>query len=142
MPHPFESHGLGREPFKLVGCQRCEPMARCEFCGKAIRYRFECEGADGRTFGVGRDCVNKVEASGSVLRADVERAAKEQEQLALNDRVRRVKDALAANPDILRDVPHPTRPGETLRDYVEFVLANGGPRKLTTVCKIVEDRSA
>lgn len=142
MTHPFEDHGLGRAPFKLVGCQRCEPMSRCEFCGKAIRYRFDCQGGDGRTFGVGRDCVNKVEAPGSALRTDVEKAAKEQEQLALDDRVRRLRELLASDPAFMRDEPHPMMRDLSLRDYVEFVLANGGPKALRKVCKIVEDYSA
>jgi hypothetical protein len=29
----------------------------------------------------------------------------------------------------------------SLRDYVEFVLANGGPKALRKICKIVEERS-
>lgn len=116
-------------------------MAKCEFCGKAIRLRFECQSADGRTFGVGRDCVNRVEPAGSVLRVEVDKKFKEQEQVAIRDRVRKAKDSLSARPDFLRDQPHPMISGKSMRDYVEFVFANGGLTALKKVCKIVEDRS-
>ena len=116
-------------------------MAKCEFCGRSIRYKFECEGSDGRTFGVGRNCVNKVEAPGSSLRAQVEKAAKEQEQAALDARVQRLRDQLATDPDYLRDAPHPMRRGEKLRDYVEFVFANGGACALKRACTLAEQHA-
>jgi hypothetical protein len=52
--HPFEAHGLGRAPFRLIGCEYCEPRIRCDFCEKHIAYRFECESKDGKKFGVGK----------------------------------------------------------------------------------------
>lgn len=114
-------------------------MENCDFCGKRIRFRFECQGADGRVFGVGRDCVNKVEPVGSPLRGQVEKVGKEKAHAALIERVERVKAILKSDPDFLRDLDHPKgRRGETMRDYIEFVLVHGGPQKLAAVSKIVE----
>lgn len=85
--------------------------------------------------------MNKVEAIGSPLRMEVEKAAKEHEQAVLNVRVQRLRDQLAADPSFLSDTAHPIRRGETLRNYAEFVLVNGGPKALKRICTLVENRS-
>jgi hypothetical protein len=141
MTHPFENRGLGVAPFTLLRCERQEPMAKCDFCGKAIRFRFECQGVDGLVFGVGRDCVNKVERLGSTLREQVEKAFKEEERRALVERVSRVKEKLDADANLLRDQNHPFIKGLCMRDYVEFVFAHGGLKSLPRVCKIVETKT-
>ncbi len=149
--HPFERHGLGRAPFRLVRCERCEPMATCNFCNHAIRWAFHCEGADRRSFVVGRECINQIDSSYSQARREAERQLqeaerqfKEQEKAELGSRLQYVREQLTAKPELLRDQPHPKlsyRNSHSMRDYVEFLLQNGSETGLKKACKIVESQN-
>lgn len=67
--HPFERTGLGKPPFRVVGFsvqkyQAChgapiQPGSSCDYCGTGIMNVFHIKGADGATFKVGIDCVQK-----------------------------------------------------------------------------------
>lgn len=59
--HPFEATGLGRAPFKCVGCDIGD--ARCQFCTTPIKYLYSIEGADGSRFVVGSECVKQTGGS-------------------------------------------------------------------------------
>jgi len=137
--HPFEESGLGRPPYRLIRLKICDPMTRCDYCGTRVRRRFICKSADAKQFGVGCDCIAKVERPGSALRMEVEEAEKARQAAELAERVKRAKDVLARNTKLLRNTKHPMRPGETMRDYVEYVFEHGGAKKRAYVCKIVED---
>lgn len=65
--HPFERSGLGKAPYRCTnvtknmwvsGCGTVQkPGGTCAFCGTGILYEYHIEGADGRKFKVGSDCV-------------------------------------------------------------------------------------
>lgn len=69
--HPFERAGLGVAPFRCTGVfektyQACQgapvqSAGMCDFCGTCIRYCYQIQSADGRTFVVGCDCVAKTD---------------------------------------------------------------------------------
>ena len=100
--HAFEKAGLGKASFRCVGM--CEipstslaehnPIAynmamamlprglsigSCAFCGMCIKYNFIVEGATGRRFVVGSECVNRTGDAGLVkaVKAERSRIAKE-----------------------------------------------------------------
>lgn len=56
--HPFEAAGLGKAPYKCLGCS-VHGDGSCKFCGHAIKYEFTILGEDGTRFVVGSDCVLK-----------------------------------------------------------------------------------
>jgi hypothetical protein len=70
--HRFEAAGLGKAPFTCVGThQECvndgdsiRATGTCDFCGTGIRYCFDIQSSDGKTFKVGCDCVEKTDDSG------------------------------------------------------------------------------
>jgi hypothetical protein len=72
--HVFEKAGLGRAPFKVVGCFELKWQAHpgapvraggsCDYCGNAIMYAARIKSADGRTFKVGSDCVARTGDAG------------------------------------------------------------------------------
>jgi hypothetical protein len=66
--HPFEKAGLGRAPFCCVGCRENwfempgfgrKPGGSCNYCGTGILYEYVIKSADGKSFVVGCDCVEK-----------------------------------------------------------------------------------
>lgn len=141
MTHPFQQKGLGQAPFQFVRYRRTNPKSKCDNCGIAIMHRYECRSADGRTFGVGSECVKKVEPSWSPLRQAMSAAKREAEAVELVERIQIAKKNLAEKPELLRLRRHPMgRVRESMRDYVEFVFENGRQSSLLRhVCKIVED---
>lgn len=66
--HPFERAGLGKAPFRCVGCRENwfvmpgfgqKPGGSCDYCGTGILYEYVIKSADGAEFVVGSDCVMK-----------------------------------------------------------------------------------
>lgn len=67
--HPFEKSGLGKAPFACIGYaklvyQACQgaPVqcgGSCDFCGTGIMHSYTIRSADGRTFKVGSDCLER-----------------------------------------------------------------------------------
>lgn len=90
--HPFERAQLGVAPFKFVGCVENvfqaapgEPIragGSCDYCGNGIRYEMHIEGADGKKFKVGSDCVMRLNRSDNAKRDPV--------VVAVNDARRKV----------------------------------------------------
>lgn len=60
--HPFEQAGLGVSPFACSKVTTGQETA-CAYCGTRIKYAFHIASADGRTFVVGSDCVEKTQAA-------------------------------------------------------------------------------
>ncbi len=128
-----------------------EGMSECDLCGQEIRYEFWFGGRGG-DFKLGSDC-------GPKLLAQIEDLAHRRQftdQLALaksaKSRLTRLQrlhkritggqvkpkdillfagEALALQTHLLTDQPHPKLAGLTLRDYVQWVLAQPTCRRVT-----------
>jgi hypothetical protein len=82
--HPFERAALGRAPFRYAGYSEnavkvgdeVRPGGSCDYCSAAIRHQFHVRSADGRTFKVGCDCVEKLGRADNRLVSEVERKVK------------------------------------------------------------------
>jgi len=74
--HPWQRAGLGLAPFHLVSVSKT-PGTSCDFCGTGIKIVFVIGGVDGSRFKVGCDCVRKVNARGTEVRVQVEKARKD-----------------------------------------------------------------
>lgn len=59
--HPFEHAGLGISPF--ICKQVTHDNTKCAYCGTRIKYAFHITSADGKSFVVGSDCVEKTQAA-------------------------------------------------------------------------------
>jgi hypothetical protein len=97
--HRFEAAGLGKAPFTLLEMQRIVFQAcpgapiqaggSCDYCGTAICYAFRIQSADGRSFKVGSDCVEKVGDAGLAQKIKRVRAAYDRElRMARRERAR------------------------------------------------------
>ncbi len=73
--HVFERSGLGTAPFRCVGMIEkaikypdgtSQAGGCCDYCGNGIRYVFQVRSRDGRTFGVGCDCVARTGDAGLI----------------------------------------------------------------------------
>jgi hypothetical protein len=78
--HPFERAGLGKAPFRYLGCRRLvgplrfaqadgtvlevgaegQPMGTCSFCSQGIAECHSVKSADGKRFTVGCDCIARI----------------------------------------------------------------------------------
>jgi len=110
--HAFEAAGLGKAPFQFVGAYELrgpitytdpktgvevqvgspgQPMGTCAYCGTGIAYCCTIQSADGRTFVVGTDCVERTHS------ADGRRAPiTEQSRAAVRELIRERNAATAA----------------------------------------------
>jgi hypothetical protein len=158
--HKFERAGLGKAPFRLIGCERKvgpinlgdgrmvgapgQPMGSCDYCGQGIANCFKIMSADGKTFKVGSDCVEKTGDAG--LRAIVQREANEFKRKARHERdEKRIAAAVARLPeatDALKAKPHPVASmavkGATLHGWVEWMLAYAGTSGKIRAAKAIE----
>jgi len=143
--HRFERAGLGVAPFRFTGevseKTHCVPgeapraASTCDYCGTCIRYEFWVASADGRQFKVGCDCIHKTGDAGLIKQIAVaERKLRDQKNAARkaakqNRERERYEAAMAKLPTVtgsLASQPHPRgREGETLLDYVRWMIANG-----------------
>lgn len=66
--HPFERAGLGKSPFRCVGCRENwfempgfgrKPGGTCDYCGTGILYEYVIKSSDDKNFVVGCDCVQR-----------------------------------------------------------------------------------
>lgn len=69
--HPFERAGLGKSPFRCVGCRENwfvmgdgsrKPGGTCNYCGTGILNEYVIKSSDGKSFVVGCDCVQRTNA--------------------------------------------------------------------------------
>lgn len=143
--HTFERAGLGLAPFRFTGTVsekvHCVPGgtpkagSSCDYCGTGIRYEFWVESSDGKTFKVGCDCIHKTGDSGLIrqisvaerqLRDAKNKKAKAAKLAKENARLANALEILPSVQGTLADQPHPRgRMGETLLDYVRWMIANG-----------------
>ena len=140
----------------IPGAPDCplQPGASCDHCGTGIYETHHFVGAEGAHFKVGSDCIRAMvkqaredaaEAKLPPSLVAAERAVKASKNEAARARaaVRRDKAAaeradakararelLAARRDLARAKPHPlawrAERGDTLADWAEWMLANGG----------------
>lgn len=95
--HRFELAGLGKAPFRFAGFsvetyQAChgaptQPGTSCDYCGTGIMNVCHVESADGKTFKVGIDCIQKVGDAGLIHPA---KAAKKAHKRAKVDEARKL----------------------------------------------------
>ena len=166
MMHPFESAGLGKAPFHYEGMtiEVCggpnaagvqvgyagQPAGTCQYCGMGIKYVCHIRSADGRRFKVGSDCVMKLDRSSNApLVAAVDNAKKALERKKRQEkrnaetaresaRIEAARSALPAVRGVLAAQPHPVRPGDSLADYVEWLLSHAGHSGKLRAARIIE----
>ena len=165
--HAFEKAGLGKAPFRIVGC--CEkrgpivlsqaggvtmtcgapgqPMGVCDFCGTGIAECWAVRSADGKQFEVGCDCVRKTGDAGMTKVIDAAIAKKRREKAAAKGDADAayVDAALAdyATREKLAAAKHPLAADKpwladrTALDYVEFVRRGVGNAGLARLAKLI-----
>jgi hypothetical protein len=151
--HKFEAAGLGKAPYRLVGFEEkrfqaapgapMQPGTCCDYCGTGIVDTFWLKSADGRTFKVGCDCVEKVSQKGDRVLSAVQKAANKMKREAaaksLRKRLDRIYARLDADPAFLTDAPHPNGfAGKTLRDWAEWMFAHAGAAGSLKTVRILE----
>jgi len=152
--HAFEEAGLGRAPFRFLGCRDTsagadangmvrssvggsgvetwtKPGGSCEFCGTYIVIFCMIQDADGKRFHVGTSCAGKSGDKG-IINLAKRAAGKLSRAKALVKQAARIVAARAAFSAEGSEVraalaakPHPGRAAETLADYVEWMLVSG-----------------
>lgn len=99
--HVFERAGLGKAPFCCIGMIEKKfqahrdapvlPAGTCDYCHNGIMYVYQVRSVDGRTFGVGCDCVERTGDAGLIRsyknRPEV-RAANRAKAVARDDRIK------------------------------------------------------
>jgi hypothetical protein len=118
--HAFELAGLGKAPFRFVGCSEnvhrspdgtTRAGGSCDFCGTGIRTEFRIRSSDGKVSKVGCNCIAKVGDTG-LLKAyksspefrALERAKRDAKAALVNEEL----DAIfAANEAAWKAAPHP-----------------------------------
>lgn len=154
--HKFELAGLGKAPFRVIGCEEqifqaapgapMQPGTCCDYCGTGIMYVFWITSADGNRFKVGSDCVAKTGDVGLKTVVDVQVRKMKRETKAKRDAVR-IESALEnlkdeSFRDFLRQQPHPygymADKGLTMLDFCEFMFENAGNSGKIKACRKVE----
>lgn len=153
MVHKFEKAGLGKAPFKFIGCERkvyqahhgapCQPGGSCDYCGTAITYFFWCKSSDGKTFKVGCDCIFKVGDVG--LKREVDKVKREQTRARMAARIA-AGAAMLYDPELrekLEAQPHPNGfTGKTLLDWCNWMIDHAGTAGKTKVARVIEGYAA
>lgn len=155
--HVFEKAGLGKAPFKVVGFtvekyQACQgaPIqvgGSCDYCGTGIMNTYHIQSADGNTFKVGCECVNKTGDKGMIKRVQkMERDRKRKDRHAREaKRVNRMFGLLSMDTvrDDLASRPHPmdfrADQGDTELDWAEWLARNSGTSGRIRVARKLED---
>ena len=164
--HPFEAAGLGLAPFKCIGHSVAkyqaapgspiQPGSSCDYCGTAIMDVYQVRSANGREFKVGSDCIRhtctlvdgKLPLSFRLEIAAMDREKREERRAAefarLTVRIAKARAILAGDATLFTSEPHPVPyfhlQGKTLRDSVEWSLANAGMSGRTATCRLIERR--
>ena len=168
--HPYEKAGLGKAPFRYIGMTEkvyvaCpgatpQPGGTCDYCGNGIRYVFRVQSADGKTFGVGCECIHKVDRACLVNQTQFERDLREhkkkqarlQRQAKVKKEEERIEAAFAfldgnqALQAKLKAIPHPVpfrrEKGETLADHVAWMRDHAGHSGRLQMARMLEKLSA
>lgn len=153
--HVFERAGLGLAPFRFVGFstmkyQACpgapvQPGGSCDYCGTGIMYACHIKSADGRSFNVGCDCINKTGEAG-LIQAYKQSAEYRQHQQNLRQakdiEKRKELTVMLSNSEIrniLSSKPHPhsfhADKGKTLLDYAQWMMTYSGAAGRSSLLK-------
>jgi len=152
--HVFERAGLGRAPFRCVGVSQnlyplgdgtSKPGGTCAYCGTGIEWECWIHSADGLTFPVGTDCVERTGDEGLIkaykTSADY-RAAQAAKREIRDQKVTRELADLLDDPHvqyILHALPHPNpaRTDESLLDHAEWMRKNAGASGRKRILKAI-----
>lgn len=157
--HKFELSGLGKAPFRIMGCEEKrgpirsshngaevsvgapgQPMGTCDYCGQGIAICWNIRSSDGKTFIVGSDCVAKTGDAG--LKRAIQPIVRKMTKARDDARIEAAMDRLADVEAALRAQPHPVafmaERGMTLFDSVEWTFRNAGNAGKIRAARIVE----
>jgi hypothetical protein len=150
--HPF-SRTLGPGPYRFIGQGKvcfgetfgaryigpaCESGAgTCAHCGTAIIYVYVIETAEKRRFGVGSDCIGKIQDQSQFenftafereLKLQKRKAGQETRERSRIKLMQQCQDRVASNFETLSKHPHPSpfRANETFQDYAKWYVARTG----------------
>lgn len=155
--HPWEKAGLGKPPYRYLGVREnmyrpapgvpAMPGGSCDYCGTGLRYEFMVQSADGKKFKVGSEHIQMVSSDRHLKRAadlDMKKLKKQKAKVSrekarekLVSDVQHGKEILHHFPDLLKKAKHPSIDSKTMRDYVEFLLSNGGMAGKNKAIKII-----
>ena len=129
--HIFEAAGLGKAPYTLIG--QATGGTQCDYCGTHLIHQFHLKSADGKTFVVGCDCVEKT--GDRVLIGKVRRGQSLRKAAAkytpLEIARRELLALITQNLSRLQAIPHPTswkaEKGETFADWGLLMAKLGDP---------------
>jgi hypothetical protein len=166
--HPFQRSGLGNAPFTYTGMSEkvyvshpgapALPGGTCDHCGAGIRYVFHIKSADGKSSGVGCDCILKLNRADNRFIGKVElemkRVKREQNRKTAAIRKERERERIAKAYGLLADplnaerlaaMPHPrgfkdrqTGYPLSLANYVNWMRRNAGHTGDLDTAKMLE----
>ena len=141
--HVFEKAGLGKAPFKFIGCEERrgpyryydpqtgitteigspgQPMGVCDFCGQGIAVCCVIRSADGKEFIVGTDCVLKTGDAGLRRSVNAKKAQARREKGF--EKIDEGREFVEANRAAVDSLPGP-RFG-TLGSWFDWMMKNAG----------------
>jgi hypothetical protein len=156
--HTFESAGLGKAPFRVLGYeyktfQACpgapiQPGGSCAYCGQGIVNIFKIESADGVRSNIGPDCIRKTGDAGlrKVVDAQVREAAR-QARMKKAVQVSAELTELLAVPEIREALARQDHPRKswgvmfeqlTRLDYIAWCMDNGGASGRAKILKALK----
>lgn len=160
--HAFEVAGLGVAPFRFVGFSESvinypdgtqQASGCCDYCSTGIRYCCHIKSADGKTFVVGTNCVEKTGDKGIMqaykqsaefrkLQSDKRNAKGAEARAAVETLIEENKAKLAAAPHPYGFNDRQTGKPLTLLDQVLWMKSNCGNSGITqyrkTLARVIE----
>jgi len=153
--HAFEVAGLGIAPFRFVGASENvitypdgtqKAGGSCDYCGTGIRTECHVKSADGKTFKLGCNCIEKVGDTGLLkayktspeYRAHQNKLKRERDALVVAE----IKTTIVICHKQLAALPHPmgfsdraTGAALTALDWANWMLNNCGASGRKAVLK-------
>lgn len=147
--HAFEKSGLGKAPFRFIGCEERrgpillnseggvetwagspgQPMGTCAHCGTGIAVCCTIQSADGKQFVVGNVCVAKTGDKGliNVTRKAINARLADARRAKAQARFVWIKENLERARPALEKLPHPGGfSGKTAYDWAVWMAKNAG----------------
>jgi hypothetical protein len=157
--HIFERAGLGKAPFRCVGFEQkhYEPApgvrmvgGSCDYCGTGIVQMFYIQGADGRKFKVGCDCVEKTGDAGLIKayknNPKYRKMLRDARQARDTAKIEKLQAQFEAGKEVLRALPSPNQYSPNLLEYFTYVLSRcgtaGKKKWLASAIKIINEKAA
>lgn len=162
--HPFEAAGLGKAPFRYLGCSEAEYgpiiiserggvttsvgapgqlMSVCKCCYQPISEVHRIKSADGLVSSVGRTCIKKLAPKGDPVLRKANRASRARQVAREEGRIDALRQRLVASDlrERLAAMPSPTRPQEeTAAAWVDWMLRHAGHSGRMRVVRWVDKR--